>query len=381
MPKVLMVSTVGVTIESFLVPMARGLQDAGWEVHAACRGAVDSGVLQEVFDGVHELYWDRSPAGVRGIAASISILRKLQDEGGFDVVHLHTPVAAFYGRLALQRSRTSGNPRVLYTAHGFHFYEGQGFLPHAAYYTAERMAGRWTDYLITMNREDHSAASRFGTIPEDRVRMILGVGIDTRYYSRESMSVEACDAVRERHGIPASAPVILMIAELNKNKRPDSVVRAFLPVGRSTGAHLLIAGPGPHGERCRKLAAEAGLGQQVHFLGRVADVRPYIGTSLVAVLYSIREGLPRSIMECLSMEVPVIASDIRGNADLLTGGSGWLVPPMDETALTRTMLSAIEDPAECRKRGVAGRSLMCGQYEVGTVVEQYVRLYREALTA
>jgi len=80
------------------------------------------------------------------------------------------------------------------------------------------------------------------------------------------------------------------------------------------------------------------------------------------------------------MEVPVIASDIRGNADLLTGGSGWLVPPKDETALTQTMLSAIEDPDECRKRGVAGRILMCGQYEVGTVVEQYVRLYREALT-
>ena len=91
-------------------------------------------------------------------------------EGRYDIVHVHTPIAAFVTRFALRRVRRRRPTRVVYTAHGFHFYRGQAALPHALFRTMERTAAPWTDYLVTINREDFDAAHEEAAAPAPAAR-------------------------------------------------------------------------------------------------------------------------------------------------------------------------------------------------------------------
>lgn len=379
MPRALIISTIGRTIEAFLLPMAQRLRATGWDVHAAASGATGSPTLTREFDGVHDLHWQRNPADIGGILSSVHALRSLNEEFRFDVIHVHTPVAAFFGRLALRRRGSAAQQRIIYTAHGFHFYRGQRLLPYTLYSSAERLGSKWTDYLVTMNQEDYDAARNFNSISTDRVRLIHGVGVDTAFYSQEAVAASAVDSVRKTAGISPNAPVFLMIAELIARKRPTEVIAAFRPVAEATEAHLMIAGDGPLTAKCRLLSESSGIANRVHLLGKLADVRPYIAASQAVVLFSHHEGLPRSIMESLSMGTPVIGSNIRGISDLIGHEAGWLVPSGDESALTRAMLEAIDKPSAAINKGYSGRDLMCGLYSVDKVVDGYVNLYNEAL--
>lgn len=379
MPRALIVSTIGRTIEAFLLPMVHRLRATGWDVHAAASGATGSPTLTREFDGVHDLHWQRNPADIKGILSSVNALRRLNEDLRFDVIHVHTPVAAFFGRLALRRKGSAVKQRIIYTAHGFHFYQGQPLLPYTLYSSAERLASKWTDYIVTMNQEDYSAACTFKNIPASRVRLIHGVGVDTAFYSQEVVEASAVNYVRQATGISADATVFLMIAEFIKRKRPEEVIRAFRPVAEATGAHLMMAGDGPLATHCKTLAERAGIADRVHLLGKLDDVRPYIAASQAVVLFSHHEGLPRSIMESLSMGTPVIGSDIRGISDLIGPEAGWLVPSGDESALTQAMFEVIDQPSRAIQMGRSGRELMCGLYAADTVVDGYVNLYNEAL--
>src|SRR5207249_867737 len=115
---------------------------------------------------------------------------------GYDLVHVHSPVAAFVTRMALRRMRRQGKPRVIYTAHGFHFYQGSPRVRGTLFRTLERLAGRWTDHLVVINREDEAAALKYGIVPPQRLRYMPGIGVDTQVYSAASVPAADIAAVR-----------------------------------------------------------------------------------------------------------------------------------------------------------------------------------------
>lgn len=380
-PRLLMVTTVAVTMRAFLLPFVHMLSSQGVEVDGLASGLSSDEKLSLNFANAHEAHWCRNPLDLRASARGFVTAQRVLSETHYDIVHVHTPIAAFVTRLAARRSRRSFGTRVIYSAHGFHFYKGQGALARMGYQALERMAGRWTDWLVVMNEEDWEAALALRIVEPGRTVRIPGVGVDTALYRRDRVSDSMSAEVEAQLGFGSEARLVLMIGELNRNKRPIHVIKAFAETfGHRPDVHLAILGDGDLRSECEEVIADLGLRDTVHLLGQVLDVRPYIARASATVLYSAREGLPVSAMESLSMETPVIGSDIRGLRDLLRDGAGWLVDPHDLGSLATAMTESVGDPDESLRKGRVGRELIVSTYDIAAVLKAYGRLYAEVLS-
>lgn len=122
-PRLLFIATVPVTLRSFLLPYARHFRSLGWRVDGAANGISACASCSAAFDAVHDVPFSRSPLAPENLVTAAGRIRRLAETEEYDLVHVHTPVAAFVTRLALRRLRLRGL-HVAYTAHGFHFYEG-----------------------------------------------------------------------------------------------------------------------------------------------------------------------------------------------------------------------------------------------------------------
>jgi hypothetical protein len=162
MHRLLMVTTVPATFD-FLAPFAAHFRRAGWTVDALS-GAGDGFRERDRFDHAFAVEWSRNPLDPRNLGRAPARVREVVARGRYDLVHVHTPVAAFVTRFALRR-RTGRAPRVVYTAHGFRFHPGGRPWSNAAFLSLELLAARWTDYLVVMNAEDAAAARRWRLVP------------------------------------------------------------------------------------------------------------------------------------------------------------------------------------------------------------------------
>lgn len=374
-PSLLMVSTVAATIEGFLLPYAEHYRQHGWRVDAAASGASTDSTLNAAFDRTHELPLSRSILDVAGLLRGMnSISQVLRD--GYDVVHVHTPIAGFVTRAAIRRMPAANRPAVVYTAHGFHFHEGGSRTTNALFLTAEKVAGRWTDRLVVINAEDHSAALTHRIVSQRRLIFMPGIGVDTGWYSRASVSDAAIAEARASLGIGPDTPVMAVVGELSIRKRPFDVVAA-LGMMRHRDCHLVLLGDGPEQARVEAAIREVGAEDRVHLLGGVADIRPMVAASSALVLASSREGLPRSIMEALLLEVPVVASDTRGNPDLVLPDAGYIVPVGDVSALAGAMDRILDDPREARAMGANGRARMVERYDLSVLIRMHDGMYAD----
>ncbi len=308
----LYVATVAQTIRGFLLPYAARFRAMGWRVDAAANGASADPVLREAFDAVYELPLSRSLLDVGGLIRGERAIAKVVASGP-DIVHVHTPIASFVTRIATSRMADAERPRVAYTAHGFHFHKGGRLLTNAVFRTAEQLAGRWTDRLVVINEEDFLAAQRHRIIGSRHLVRMRGIGIDTRYFSRSSVGADDAARARRDRGLGAETPLFVVAAEYNRNKRIGDVVRAFASM-RHREAELLLVGGGRDQAILAALAKREGVRDRTRIEGFVDDLRPLVSASTALVLPSKREGLSRSVMEALSLEVPVVASTARGES-------------------------------------------------------------------
>lgn len=377
MKRLLMVTTIAETLRAFLLPFARHFRAKGWQVDAMAQGVSTSPECLEAFDKVWEIEWSRNPLDPRNFIAAPRVIKQVMDQGKYDIVHVHTPVAAFVTRYALNDLRKQGKCQVIYTAHGFHFHPGGKPLKNAIYLNLEKLAGRWTDYLVTINREDELAAKRHHILPEDRILYMPGIGVNLNYYNPEGVSEAEVARVRYELGITQKNSLFLSIADFDPGKRHRDVLKAFAKLSR-LDVHLAFAGDGPLLEEMQQLALDLGIQNQVHFLGRRNDIPLLTRASLATILVSEREGLPRSVMESLSLEVPVIGTQIRGIQGLLEGGCGVLVEVGDIKGLSEAIAWVIEHPEEAKTMGKRGRKRM-GAYDLQQIVKLHEALYFKAI--
>lgn len=373
----LIVATIAGTVEAFLSPYASHFRALGWRVEAAASGASTSPHLAAAFDQVHELPLTRSIRDVRGLRRAWQALEKIL-QARFDIVHVHTPIASFLTRLAIRRLPAERRPLVVYTAHGFHFHHGGHALTNAVFLTAERVAGRWTDRLVVINDEDEAAARRHRLVPERRLVRMPGVGLDTRLYAPATVGTADAARVRRELGVTPEAPLFVIVGELNANKRQADAIAA-LPRMRDREAHLVMAGRGPTRSQLLDLAREMGVKDRVHLLGEINDVRPLVRASTALLLLSEREGLARSVMEALALEVPVVASAARGNRELLGDDAGQVIGIGDVAALAAAMDWMVEHGAERSEMGRRGRARMVGAYDIRLLLQMHEALYADVL--
>lgn len=345
-PRILLSATIGISVRGGLVPWARKLRAQGWRVDGMAHGIGEFPECAQGFDRIFEVSWSRNPLAPRNFLKAVREVREVVLQGNYDLVHVHTPVAAFILRFAL-RNLKQKRPVVIYTAHGLHFYRGGPAVANFVYRTLEKRAGAWTDYLVTINREDEEACARHHIVPRERLLRIPGVGIDVRVFSRNAVNPEDVARVRRELGLNAGEHLFLTIAEFNPGKRHADALRAFAALNR-TDVHLALAGDGKLMERTKRLARGLGIEERTHFLGFRRDIPALIRASTALVHPSQREGLPLSIMETMGLETLVISTATRGCSDLLEGGCGIIVPVGDIQALRAAMELALTEPEQVR---------------------------------
>jgi glycosyltransferase involved in cell wall biosynthesis len=330
-----------------------------------------------VFDAVWDIDWTRSPAELRGVRAQLRTVRRVVDRGGYDIVHVHTPIAGLLARAAL-RGGGPGRPEVVYTAHGFHFQPGGPRLANAAYLAAEKLAGRWTDDLVVLNRTDEAAAKRFRLVPPGRLLRSPGIGIDLERYRADGVTADEVERVRAELGVRPSDVLFLMVAEFTENKRHRDAVRGLARLGRDD-VHLAIAGrDGPALEGTRRLVADLSLSDRVHLVGFRDDIPALVRASAATVLLSEREGLPRSVLESMALATPVIGTRIRGVVDLVDDDSGVLVGVGRVDEIAQAMAWVADHPDDARERGRRGRDRV-RDFDERRVIAVHDDLYRRAL--
>jgi len=371
--KVLFVATVYTHLAAFHIPFMRLLQSWGYEVHAAASSA--EGRKDEV-EAIGVRCWDipfvRSPVSLKNLAAYRK-LKALLTKERYDLIHAHTPIAAWLGRLAVKRT---GQGPVLYTAHGFHFYKGAPWPYWLFYYPAERLAACWTDGLIVINSEDYKRAQRMGFKPGKNLFFVHGVGVDLERFSQGRENVPS---VREELGLGDQDVVATCVAEFTSTKNHAFLLAAWRKVAREEPrAHLLLIGDGRLKSAMeRKIEVESI--PSVHFLGFRKDVPQILQGTDIFVLPSRREGLPRSVMEAMAAGEPVVATDVRGSRDLVEHGvTGLLVELGDIEGLAQALLQLIRDPELRQRMGEAGRAKI-QDYSLERVLDEMSAIYARYL--
>ena len=372
MKKVLLTATVQSHICQFHKPLAALLRANGYEVHVAARNnlAEKNGLKLDFVDKVFDVPFARSPKSPDNIKA-YKMLKDIIDNGDYSIIHCNTPMGGFVTRLAARRARKKGTT-VIYTAHGFHFYKGSSKASWAVIYPIEKFFTRFTDKLITINREDYKLAKERFT--KTNVYYMHGVGVDENRYVPSTE--EERKQLREKYGYSNDQKLILIIGELLPNKNQQMAIRMMPKVIKEyPDAMLLIAGNGPEKENLESLINELNLQNNVKLLGYCTYLQEYQKMIDLSVACSKREGLPLNIVESMLAENPIVASKNRGHCELIEDGkTGYLVDVDDVDAMAEKVLYLFNNEDKYSEMKSNCRSFAL-QYGFKNVTEELRKIY------
>jgi len=371
--RILFLATVDVTIYAFLIPHMKLLKDMGYEVEAACSNVGFTKRIEEEGFKVYNLPFSRNPFDISNIQAVLRLYQIMKANNYF-MLHTHTPVASFIGRIA---GKIVGIPHIVYTAHGFHFHEYGSSFKNFVYFRLEKFAGRFTDVLITINSDDYKLAVEKKMVPHGKVVYIKGVGVDTEKFNPEKVLLDGFELSLSNF----SGTTFISVGRLDTEKHFDHLLKAFsLVKQKRSDFRFLIVGDGPEKDYLKKLSIGLNLRNETEFMGYVKGVEKFLKISNIFVFASSREGLPVSLMEAMAMEKPVVVYNIRGVRDLVEGGvNGFLVPFGDIEAFAEKMIYLMDYPEVAKERGKRGREKIVKEFSLDKVLKDMKKLYREIL--
>lgn len=347
-------------------PFMRWFKTQGYEVHYASAGE------EEVLDCDKHftIPFSRNPLKMSNMEAFRQLKRILSDNK-YDIIHTHTPVGGVITRLAAKKARKSGT-HVIYTAHGFHFFKGAPILNWFTYYPIERIMARYTDTLVTINKEDYELAkSKFNT----DVRYIAGVGIDQEKFDTALQPKEKLKK-RTSMGLNKDDFVILYLAELSKRKNQLWLIRSIASIIRNNpDIHLLLAGQDSLNGKCQKLTKELGLESNIHFLGYRKDVVELLNITDLVVSSSLQEGLPVNIMEAMYVGLPVVAVDCRGSRDLVKNNVNGFLVEKDSDDLAKRIVQLYKNDSFSNKLARIGKQ-QAKNYLIPDILKEMKLIYR-----
>lgn len=288
----------------------------------------------------------------RGRAGRVMEMARLFREHDFDVVHTHNIYPHVYATAA---ARWAGVPRVINTRHGQRC--GHGRKSRWLF----RSASRWVDQIVSVSDDAARLCVETDGLRADKVSRIWN-GIDTDRFAFAG---------------PANEAIAITISRLSREKDCGTLLRAVaIARDRVPDLRLRIVGDGDQSPTLRHQAARLGLGGRVEFLGDRNDVPRLLAESGLYVSASLTEGISLTLLEALAVGLPVVATDVGGNREIVGDGAfGRLVAPRSPQRLA----DAIVDMCESRNRwaewGGAGRGRVEWCFDVRRTIEQYQRLY------
>lgn len=331
-PTALMIASVGTMIDFFNKENIRILAEQGYQVHVAANFVEGNPSISRMDEFRNELNsqqvstfqvpMPRNPLKIGQVVKSYRVVKNLVTEHKYDIVHCHSPVGGVVARLACRKARKSGT-KVLYTAHGFHFFEGAKKTAWLLYYPIEKFCSRFTDVLITINQEDYQRSKSLHAV---KTTYVPGVGVDTGAIRKVEINTTS---KRAQWGVTDEEFLFISVGELSHRKNHETAIRALAKM-KDPKKKYLIAGTGPLELELRQLVKELKLEERVIFAGYRSDVKELLRAADAFVFPSLQEGLPVALMEAMATGLPVVCSRIRGNVDLIEDGrGGYLCDPRD----------------------------------------------------
>lgn len=355
--KILFVATVRSHIGQFHMPFIRELKARGVEVHAAFKdnSADKPGLDLSAIDKTFEVPFERQPLRPNNIKAYRE-LKKIIDGNGYDAVHCHTPMGAVITRLAAKSARKKGT-KVIYTAHGFHFFKGASIKNWMLFYPVEKYLSKYTDCLITINSEDcelaHKKKFRAG-----KIYKVHGVGVELDKFKAVDADEKA--RLRAEYGYDGDTFIMIYPADLSVRKNQPMLFDALQKIAeKNKNVKLLLPGQPIRLEEYKRMVSERGIADNVEFLGYRRDINNLVGLSDLSVASSFQEGLSINIIEAMAMGNAIVATDVRGNNDAVEDGvNGYLVPVGDSDLMAEKILELMNDREKLRTFGENGLDMV-----------------------
>lgn len=340
------------------------LNMGGWQVDYAC--ACEEPVFDA--DRVFQVDFARSPLRFDKHARAYRQLKKLLAENDYEAIHTHTPVGSIITRLAAKSARKKG-VKIIYTCHGFHFYDGAPKKNWLLYYRAEKMAAKYTDLLITINREDEVNAKKYFCCP---VKMIDGVGIDTTKFNNKLSTAKKAD-LRKEIGLKKDDFVLCYVAEFIDRKNHEMLLRGVANILReNNNVKLVLLGKGKLINKIKALAKELRIENQVLFLGYRNDVFNVLQCCNLCVATSKSEGLGLGVLEAVLCGCGIVISDNRGHRDIVDDDQKYLFKLDDEAGLEKKVRDAIKNTAKYQLKFPERYSLRSSLSEMKKIYEDFL---------
>lgn len=367
--KVMMIATTDNMIWQFLLPHIKHLQENGNIVEVVCaKTGFWFDELKEKHNLiVHEINFARNPLKLSNFKA-YKKLKQLQKERNFDLIYCQQPVGGLMGRLLGKKFKIP----VIYTAHGFHFFNGCSFRNKLIYKNVEKWLSKYTDILITINEEDYQNALK---MKAKKVFKINGIGIDENKFNIEKIDKLA---FRKELGLGESDKIVLTVSELNENKNYITMLKSIKElVKKDNTIKFVSCGTGVWKDKIADFAKELGIEDNCVFLGYRKDIGKIMQISDIFLHASFREGLTLSVMEAMSFGLPCVVSNVRGNRDLIADGKGgFVVEPEDYLTFAEKIEILIKNHDMYKNFGDFNK-VESKKYLVSEVKKQLEKIYDE----
>lgn len=363
-------STDPIRLSNVTIPCLEAALQMGYEVYLGINrdkpNEVDCGFPVHKFDS----HTYRSLTAFSDNKIAYKNLCEVMRNADIDVIHCNTPIGGLIGRLCARKFKTR---KVIYTAHGFHFFKGASLFNNTVIKWAEMFMARYTDAMVAMNREDYEAAKRLKLRKGGKVYFVHGVGITLSEFE----GVSACrEEKREELGLADDDIALISLGDLVARKNYATSIRAIAKA-QNKKLHYFICGTGPDLEALENLAKELGVESQIHFLGFRKDGKQLLAACDIFLFSTLQEGLPRSMMEAMASGLPCVASSIRGNVDLIDDGKGgFLCPSRDDDAFAKAIIKLTSN-AELREKMSAYNLEKIKEYDISVVRQEIRDIYKD----
>ena len=367
--KILFVANVHQVFLNNQVPYLKWLADNGHEVHVAACGDEQIPYAARQFN----FSIQRRPFEWKNIKAYFE-LKKIISENKYDLIHCHTPMGGVLTQLAACNFRKKNGLKVIYTAHGFHFYKGAPLIYWLLYYPVEKFLSRFTDALITINEEDYKNTVRFGFKCSEIFR-IQGIGANS--YKFRQLNTEEKKQIRNENGYSDNCFLLVYAAEFNHGKNHRFVIDA-LPqlIKQIPNLKVIFAGDGELKDEMVTYARQHNVLDNIDFVGFRNDIEKLMGIADVGISSSRREGLPMNVAEEMFCGIPVVVSRIRGHIDLIAHGSnGFLFEEGNREGFILNILNLYWSPELRKQLGGKGKETV-QPFGIENVMKDMIEYYK-----
>jgi len=340
--KICQLCAVDFTVDKFLLPLINKLEQNNFDVTIICsNGKISENLSQNGYKFINTPI-HRSLNIINGFRTIISLYKIFKKEK-FDLIHVHTPVASFLARIA---AKLYGKSIVIYTAHGFYFHDEMNSWKKYFFIKLEKFACNYTDFLFCQSKEDADFAINNNFLEKNKV-FTIGNGVDTEIFNPHLYNTEQA---RLDLGIPIDSFVLGFIGRRVQEKGIVEILDASITISKLIpNFYLLLIGEkleSDHNNSVDDKVNEAKLlmNDKLIDLGYRNDIAKLITVMNVFCLPSYREGFPRTILEAMMMNKPIIATNIRGSREAVKDGiNGILIPTKNTVKLIDAILYFIKD--------------------------------------